>query len=169
MIFRLEQTFVFFFIHKNNILDNIHTKIVNRILDKINFMILIVSFLYNFILFLSEIVPLIELLFFPDSTKKFFTYYLIKPNSSLGSVGLICALQDLINQVWVPTATWRGGLKGPRRSAAVCGWRPAAGVGGDPLYDAGQTVETGGPLRLQAACETESGGAITDRNRWVNC
>lgn len=62
-------------------------------------------------------------------------------------------LKNLIDQVWVPAALRGGSLDGPRRCAALCGERPAAGVGGDPLHDAGQTVQAGVPLRLQAACD----------------
>lgn len=60
-------------------------------------------------------------------------------------------LQNLIDLVWVPAALRLGSLGGPRRCAALCEERPAAGVGGDPLHDAGQAVQTGIPLRLQAA------------------
>lgn len=59
-------------------------------------------------------------------------------------------LQNLIDLVWVPAALRLGSLGGPRR-CALCEERPAAGVGGDPLHDAGQAVQTGIPLRLQAA------------------
>lgn len=77
-------------------------------------------------------------------------------------------LKNLIDQVWVPAALRGGSLDGPWRCAALCGERPAAGVGGDPLHDAGQTVQAGVPLRLQAACDqnqveqllTEPGGTM---------
>lgn len=72
-------------------------------------------------------------------------------------------LKNLIDQVWVSAALRGRSLDGPRRCAALCGERPAAGVGGDPLHDAGQTVQTGVPLRLQAACDQNQAEQLSKR------
>lgn len=74
---------------------------------------------------------------------------------------------------WAPKEPDRSGLglgcssgtksgRSPQMRRPLRGW-PAAGVGGDPLHDAGQTVQTGVPLRLQAACDQNQAEQLSKR------